>query len=187
MADEDKIIKEPQPTEECLKGMIPLKLSISGTNSYYHHCAIYHGRSNYAVCLHTIAAVKNGEETLRTECAEAITRGTCPALHMRAQEELEGKALFYVDRVAQRAAIDANLAAAKDVVQYGKRKHASDTLKTTRATPEQLHDFAERTKSKEKAAPPVKKPREEIDTKLVGANVLGQAINNMMENIKNDE
>lgn len=87
--------------KELLKKEQPLKASFNGTNAFYHYCEALQGRSNYAVCLHTLAACRRhdtGQQELRPTCYEHIRRGACVAVKMRKAEVAAQKALFYIDR-----------------------------------------------------------------------------------------
>lgn len=84
----------------------PKRASFSGRNAFYHHCDVYQGHANYAVCLHTIAAVANKRVTLASSCQEAIEKRTCPAIAMRSKENEANRALFFIDRVKMEEARD---------------------------------------------------------------------------------
>jgi hypothetical protein len=81
----------------------PPAQSAAGTNAYYmDYCAAGGCRPGYAVCLNKVAAVEEGRmPSVFSGCTTAIEGKTCPALSMRAQEQLEGRAMFYIDRAKQ--------------------------------------------------------------------------------------
>lgn len=173
-------ITAPAISPECEDGSVELKMSKGGINAYYHTCDVYQGRSNYAVCLHTIDAVRDRRVQLRSSCQEAIERGTCPAIAMRKQEEEAGHALFFIDRAAQLERFK------KDYVQpsairYGKGGRTSQPFKTTRVSADEAREQQREWKSA-KSAP--KKESTEINVELMGNNLLGDAIERMMEEAK---
>jgi hypothetical protein len=80
--------------------LYPPDASMSGNNAHYlDYCDAGGHCPGYAVCLHKIKAVE--ERRLEGQlggCEAAINGRTCPAFHMRDQERLEGRALYYVSR-----------------------------------------------------------------------------------------
>lgn len=83
----------------------PLEMSLGGRNTVYHPCEVYQGRPSYASCLTVINKIRAGNElikTLRPECVTAVENGTCKAMGMRKEEELAGRALFFVDYLRMR-------------------------------------------------------------------------------------
>lgn len=79
----------------------PIEKSAEGTNAFYCDFCNFAGyRPAYASCLNRIT---NGcVSGLESACAGAISQGHCMALGMQKQEQQEGKALYYVNRVKMR-------------------------------------------------------------------------------------
>lgn len=80
--------------------LYPPEASMRGDNAHYlNYCEPGGHRPGYAVCLNKIKAVE--EHRLSGQlggCEAAITNRTCAAFHLRDQERLEGRALYYVNR-----------------------------------------------------------------------------------------
>lgn len=171
-------VTERKPTQECLDKEIPIKLSMAGYNAYYHHCELYHGRSSYAVCQHTIDAVLEQRVTLRSECQNAIESGLCPAMKMRKEEAAAGRALFFTDRRERMAELNARLKEPSTVIRYGKPKVAPEALKTVAADEKAQEKFRLMTQ-RVKPEPKPENP-DELNAELVGRNLLGEAVNSMM-------
>ncbi|MFT4064243.1 hypothetical protein [Paraburkholderia sp.] len=80
--------------------LYPPDASMRGDNAHYlDYCEAGGHRPGYAVCLNKIKAVE--ERRLEGQlggCEAAINGRTCPAFHMRENERLEGRALYYVNR-----------------------------------------------------------------------------------------
>jgi len=77
----------------------PAAQSMSGTNTYTVGCKEAGFRAGYAVCLNKIAAFERDRSlSAYTVCETAIKGKSCPAMPMREQEQLAGKAMYYVDR-----------------------------------------------------------------------------------------
>jgi hypothetical protein len=87
----------------------PPAQSAAGTNAYYlDYCTTGGCRPGYAVCLHKIQAHAEGRlPAMFSACQGAMEWKTCPAMAMRQQEELEGRAMFYVDRQKQQEFFEA--------------------------------------------------------------------------------
>lgn len=168
------------PTEECQATNMDLSQSKSGSNSFYFHCDVYNGRTSYAVCLHTIDAVKRNAPNLRIECPNAMKCGTCRAVNLRAEEEVAGKALFFRDRMAFLAKLDKELEEQREPIRYGQSRPSAG-FKPTRFTEKRVEE-SKRDEQERVAAParPQRK-RGEIDADLAGRSLIGEAIDNMME------
>lgn len=174
----------PPATEEASSRVIPIELSMAGYNAYYHHCDTYHGRSNYAVCQHTIDAVLERRMQLRSECPAAIEAGTCPALKMRQAERDAGRALYFIDRREILARLSAEVAAPSEVVKFGKRSGGSLGFQTQPASEESMQEFNNRLKTANQVQTVAPKRSEDdsiINAGLAGRNLLGEVIDSIMK------
>lgn len=73
--------------------------SATGNNAYYlAGCRHVCHRPAYASCLSKIAERKKGRLEGDADCSAAIGRKDCPALAMKREEELAGKAIYFVNR-----------------------------------------------------------------------------------------
>lgn len=73
--------------------------SATGNNAYYlAGCRHVCHRPAYASCLSKIAERKKGRLEGDADCSAAIGRKDCPALAMKHEEELTGKAIYFVNR-----------------------------------------------------------------------------------------
>lgn len=73
----------------------PLSSSADGRrNAHYHSCKIVEQLRPYAGCLNRMAGGGCGDE----ECLTAIRKKVCPAIGMRQQEELQGRAIYFTPR-----------------------------------------------------------------------------------------
>ena len=86
----------------------PPKQSAGGTNTYtVKGCAVVGHTPGYCVCLNKIMAFeRDGALTSYSECEKAISNRTCRALDMRKEEQVAGKALYYIDRALLREEMD---------------------------------------------------------------------------------
>ena len=86
----------------------PAEQSESGSNAYAMMCDHVGYRSGYCVCLNKIKAYKVDKSRLSPYpvCEKAIRSTMCPALDMQRQEVSAGKAMFFLDRLELRAAMD---------------------------------------------------------------------------------
>lgn len=156
----------------------PKQASFSGSNAYYHQCDVYEGRANYAVCLHTMAAVAGKRVTLASGCQEAIEKRTCPAIAMRGQEVQAGRALFFIDRVKfaeERDALFQEIFGASSI-RYGKPRDGVGAIKGKWV--EDRMDFSHLEKSSVQNVS--SKPRS-IEDIQVGEDALTAAINRTLE------
>lgn len=155
------------------------KASIRGDNAFYHYCDAMQGRSNYAVCLHTIAACrradKNSEE-LRPQCYESIKKGNCPALVMRRNEVAAGRSLYFIDRNEVMRMRDEEEAkrAADPVVTF---RRGAQKVEPLRGNWVDDREFAERVESASAQAPT--KKSDANDDLMVGD--IAHAINKFQE------
>lgn len=78
----------------------PAEASEQGCNAYYlPGCEIAGHRPAYAACLKKIADRKNGRLTTSlSECSAAIGKKECPAMRMRKEELVEGRAIYFLNR-----------------------------------------------------------------------------------------
>lgn len=68
-------------------------------NAYYLDCKPLEQKRAYAACLHVVSLQRAGElPSLYSACETAIRQGQCRAIGMREQEELQGKAIYFVER-----------------------------------------------------------------------------------------
>ncbi len=99
---------------------------------------------------------------------------------MRKQEEEAGHALFFIDRAAQMERFKKEYAQ-PSTIRYGKGGRVSQPLKTTRVTADEAREQQREWKS---TKPTPKKESKEINVELMGNNLLGDAIERMMEETK---
>ena len=106
----------------------PPEQSMGGINSYNFGCKPMGFSPGYCVCLHKIAAYeRDGELKAYPDCDRAIRNKDCPALGMRQEERVAGKALYFIDRALLREEMDKHF---KDQVPAFKV-----TAKRTTSTP----------------------------------------------------
>lgn len=73
-------------------------------NAYYHRCEEVMHNAPYASCLDKIEQRKEGRlSSIYSVCSVAISKKHCPALEMRQQELLQGRAIFFLNREKMRA------------------------------------------------------------------------------------
>lgn len=79
----------------------------SGSPSNAHYlagCHIVQHRPAYCSCLAKIEARQHGSlDNMFAGCSQAIVQKTCPALSMKQEEELAGKAIYFISREKLRA------------------------------------------------------------------------------------
>lgn len=74
----------------------PIAASADGArNAFYLRCQIVGQNRPYAGCI----ARCNGGTNLDADCTSAIKGMNCPAQGMRKDEELQGRALYFIERV----------------------------------------------------------------------------------------
>jgi len=172
----------PEPTQECLDKEIPIELSMAGYNAFYFHCDTYHGRSNFAVCQHTIDAVVDRKMQLRSDCPGAIECGSCPALAMRKREQEAGRALYFEDRRERLKKLQEELNTPSEI-KYGKQRQNARAMPTRLNSIEQDCDaFGEGARVTKVAdtSKPAANDSKKLNADLVGRNLLGDAVNSMM-------
>ena len=102
----------------------PPQQSMAGVNAFNFGCKPLGFSPGYCVCLHKIAAYERDRELKAyPDCDKAIRNQDCPALAMRKEEQVAGKALYFLDRNILREEMD---------------KHFKDTmpvLRPAKATP----------------------------------------------------
>jgi hypothetical protein len=106
--------------------------SRGGNNIVFHYCDPTVSRDSYAGCLNTLEAIVEGRGHLRPDCEEAVRNGTCPAVAMRKQELMANRALYFVNYKELMRRRGLEWESAERVVQYGRRRHQSQPLNTTR-------------------------------------------------------
>lgn len=86
----------------------PPEQSMGGINSYNFGCKPLGFSPGYCVCLNKIMAYERDGNKLTTypECEKAIRNKDCPALAMRQEERVAGKALYFIDRNILREEMD---------------------------------------------------------------------------------
>lgn len=158
-----------------------LRRSMGGNNAFYHHCEIYGGRNNFAVCLHTIECVQQERMTLRSACVPAINAGTCPALKMRAEEVAKGHSIYFYDRAEQLAANEARMAALEGQFGYGRKAGSAAPVEFVPTDPDTIRD--EPTKASKRAAPaaPPPTPKSGFNPDVASRNLLEEGINRTMK------
>lgn len=148
----------------------PVERSMGGCNTVYHACEVYHGRSNYAVCLHTIACVEQKRMQLRSECEGAIQAGTCPALKMRAEERAAGVSIYFFDRADQIRENEERARRMEGSFAYGKARRLNSLSS--------IQEAVQPARSGDKSSAVVSSRRDDaLDADLIGRNLAGEAIN----------
>jgi len=105
----------------------PVEASLWGTNAYHFSCTVRAGTQANCICANKLKAFDEKRfGGILEECHDAIRVGTCPARAMRREEELAGKAIYFVNRKKLQAANDARDAAARATVpaKWGEKKPA---------------------------------------------------------------
>lgn len=92
----------------------PPSKSAGGTNTFtVKHCKAVGFTPGYCVCLNKIAAFERDKGLASyAECEKAISTKSCVAMGMRDEEQIAGRALYYVDRALVREEMDKAFAAA---------------------------------------------------------------------------
>lgn len=76
----------------------PINLSAGGINAYYvSDCESAGHRPSYCICLNKIGAYERGA-LKDSDCITPIQNKICVALKMRKEEELAGKAIYFIHR-----------------------------------------------------------------------------------------
>lgn len=90
------------------QGDLPPEYSMGGINAFSHGCKTVGFTPGYAVCLHKLAAFERDDGKLGSypECEKAIRNRDCPAIAMRKEEQVAGKALYFIDRAILREEMD---------------------------------------------------------------------------------
>lgn len=84
----------------------PPNVSAEGNNAFYHRCNVVEHEAPYASCLKHIADHAVGKlDSMFSTCGQAIGWKSCPAIAMREQEMLQGKAIYFVNRKKMREAM----------------------------------------------------------------------------------
>ena len=153
-------------TDEINAEFEPVSKSESGKNAYYlDECKIVQHRPGYAKCLRIVLDNRNRQRTVLgcDSCHSAIGKGECIAVNMRKDEEVAGKALFYIDRTAlqEEMAQQAEDALLRQASQPASR----NTVR--RAYRPELNDAPEKTYT---SAPPVPKPMSLLDAATGGGD-----------------
>lgn len=115
----------------------PPEQSMAGTNTFtVKTCRAVGHTPGYCVCLNKIKAFER-DTTLSSypECEKAIRDKTCAAIGMRQEEQLAGKALYYVDRALLREEMDKAFAASTPSFRPTKVTPAPVTTHKTAAAP----------------------------------------------------
>lgn len=176
---------DADPSDLCMERVIDPSESLGGHNAFYFYCNGTQGRTNYASCLATIELAKKGDDNMRPGCMAMIEKGGCPALKMRARELEAKRALFFIDRRTLVKDLEDRLARsqADNTIRYGKSRRATADLETTTPSADTIRSFESTLKSGNATVKPTV-PREKdeaINTDLAGRNLLGDAIQTMME------
>lgn len=71
--------------------------SFTGDNRYHFHCDTVGHRPTYFVCLHKMKRFKEKGDLPEcyAQCETAMRGGSCMAVHMREEEILSGKAIYF--------------------------------------------------------------------------------------------
>lgn len=82
--------------------ILPITASVDGTkNMFYMRCSVIGQMMNYAACLWRQGVLTNPKTRVPADwnpCGEAAKCGRCPAVDMRREEELQGKAIYFRGR-----------------------------------------------------------------------------------------
>ena len=85
----------------------PPAQSMGGINAYNFGCKPLGFSPGYCVCLNKIMAYeRDGDLKTYPDCEKAIRNNDCPALAMRKEEQVAGKALYFLDRNILREEMD---------------------------------------------------------------------------------
>jgi hypothetical protein len=102
----EQAVRDRQP-------IYPPEQSAAGTNTWtVKTCRAVGYTPGYCVCLNKLKAFERDEGLASyPECHKAIGDKSCPAISLRQEEQLEGKALYYVDRALLREEMEKTFAA----------------------------------------------------------------------------
>ena len=115
------------------QGDLSPEFSMGGINAFSHGCKTVGFTPGYAVCLHKMAAYeRDGGLKAYPECEKAIRNKDCPAIAMRKEELVAGKALYFIDRNILREEMDKHF---KAQVPDRTPAKAPSKFNTTKATP----------------------------------------------------
>lgn len=85
----------------------PPEQSMGGINAFNFGCRPLGFSPGYCVCLNKIMAYeRDGKLSAYPDCEKAIRNKDCPALGMRQEERVAGKALYFLDRNLLREEMD---------------------------------------------------------------------------------
>ncbi|QNK01644.1 hypothetical protein [Dyella telluris] len=182
---EEKIELRDIPNDPINEDKLPMGESRSGSNGYYFWCDQYSGRSNYAVCLHTIEAVLEKRPNLRTSCQDAICSRTCPAIKMRKEEMQVGHALYFRDRHKTLAEFQKQSEAARAGIGYRRGNSQRGFVPTDTNTIADADPIKVKRERAEPVTAPVKR-NGHIDTDLASQNIIQGAINQALEELGNE-
>lgn len=142
--------------------LYPISQSADRSNAYYSYCEHVGHSANFASCQAAIKLVEAESKEAPAECKGACANRTCQAVHMMKEEELAGRALFYIDR--------------KKLWEYS----TGEALKATERLVELMHTGKATHHKPSKAKPaPAPAPQSDIERSLAGAavNIQGAAVN----------
>jgi hypothetical protein len=99
-------------TTEVANPILPPSVSADAKrNAFYTKCPEQQSTKPYAMCQYI--AANQGDASLKTlygDCMAAIHRGRCVAVDMKAEEQLKGQAIYFVERVKGAAVVAAQTA-----------------------------------------------------------------------------
>lgn len=175
-------------SELCLEREISLDESASTHNAFYFYSDFAQGRINYASCLKAHDLVQAGREDVMLSCCDPATSQSCPALKMRAREVEAGRALFFIDRRSLVKDNEDRLARlqSSNNFRYGKARTSVESLKTHAPSPESVQAFNSTLKEHNPShiGKPALVKKDEFNPNVAGRNLLGEAIEKIMETSK---
>lgn len=105
----------------------PVEATLWGTNAYLFPCDVRGGTQANCICANKVKAFDEKRlGGIIEECVGALRSGTCKAKEMRREEEIAGKAIYFVNRKKLQAANDARdaLIRAAAPAKWGEKKAA---------------------------------------------------------------
>jgi hypothetical protein len=87
--------------------ILPASVSADGKrNAYYTHCKALEATKPYAMCQYLIDHQNDASmAVIYGDCFTAMRRGNCAAVGMREEEQLKGRAIYFVERVKGAAVV----------------------------------------------------------------------------------
>lgn len=105
----------------------PFTQSADGrANAYFHRCVRVGHCRPYAACLSLVSAAESGPLSSNySDCSTAIRGRECPALAMREEERLAGRAIYFAERLSfgdiPQSAVSVNATPRRDLSRQRKQ------------------------------------------------------------------